>query len=87
MGAAFGWGTLAASPLVIGALVAFWLHLSLRVIGLIMGFGSGVLISAVAFDLVEEAASVIWSGSGRSGHFRWLSGLLWWRLADQPLRG
>ena len=57
MGAAFGWGTLAASSLVIGALVALWFKISLRAIGLIMGFGSGVLISAVAFDLVEEAAS------------------------------
>jgi ZIP family zinc transporter len=57
MGTAFGWGTLAASSLVIGALVALWLKISLRVIGLIMGFGAGVLISAVAFDLVEEAAS------------------------------
>jgi zinc transporter, ZIP family len=56
MGAAFGWGTLAASSLVIGSLVAIWLNISLRVIGLIMGFGAGVLISAVAFDLVEEAA-------------------------------
>jgi ZIP family zinc transporter len=52
----FGWGTLAASSLVIGALLAIWLKISLRVIGLIMGFGAGVLISAVAFDLVEEAA-------------------------------
>jgi ZIP family zinc transporter len=57
MGAAFGWGTLAASSLVIGALVAVWLKISLRAIGLIMGFGAGVLISAVAFDLVEEAAN------------------------------
>jgi len=57
MGAAFGWGTLAASSLVIGALIALWFHISLRVIGLIMGFGSGVLISAVAFDLIEEAAA------------------------------
>jgi zinc transporter, ZIP family len=57
MGAAFGWGLLAASSLVIGSLVAIWLNISLRVIGLIMGFGAGVLISAVAFDLVEEAAS------------------------------
>jgi ZIP family zinc transporter len=56
MGAAFGWGLISASSLVIGALVAIWLHLSLRVIGLIMAFGAGVLISAVAFDLVEEAA-------------------------------
>jgi zinc transporter, ZIP family len=64
MGAAFGWGTLAASSLVIGALVAIWLNISLRVIGLIMGFGAGVLISAVAFDLVEEAAS---KASGQGG--------------------
>jgi zinc transporter, ZIP family len=55
MGAAFGWGTLAASSLVIGAVVALVFHLSLRVIGLIMAFGSGVLISAVSFDLVQEA--------------------------------
>jgi zinc transporter ZupT len=57
MGAAFGWGTLAACSLVIGALVALWFKISLCAIGLIMGFGAGVLISAVAFDLVEEAAS------------------------------
>jgi zinc transporter, ZIP family len=56
MGAAFGWGLLSASSLVIGSLVAIWLKISLRVIGLIMAFGAGVLISAVAFDLVEEAA-------------------------------
>ena len=56
MGAAFGWGLLSASSLVIGSLVAIWLKISLRAIGLIMAFGAGVLISAVAFDLVEEAA-------------------------------
>ncbi len=49
-------GNLAASSLVIGAIVALIFHISLRTIGLIMGFGAGVLISAVAFDLVEEAA-------------------------------
>jgi zinc transporter, ZIP family len=56
MASAFGWGTLAASSLVIGAVVALRFRISLPVIGLIMGFGAGVLISAVAFDLVEEAA-------------------------------
>jgi zinc transporter, ZIP family len=55
MGAAFGWGTLAASSLVIGAVVALVFSISLRVIGLIMAFGSGVLISAISFDLVQEA--------------------------------
>jgi ZIP family zinc transporter len=56
MGEAFGWGTVAASSLLIGALVAVWFHIGLRWIGLIMGFGAGVLISALAFDLVDEAA-------------------------------
>lgn len=56
MDAAFGWGLLSASSLVIGSLVAIWLHIGLRVIGLIIAFGAGVLISAVASELVEEAA-------------------------------
>ena len=56
MAASFGWGTLAGSSLVIGAVVALRFHLSLRAIGLIMGFGAGVLISALSFDLVDEAA-------------------------------
>ena len=55
MAAAFGWGTLAASSLVIGAGFALVFRIGLRLIGLIMAFGSGVLISAVSFDLVEEA--------------------------------
>ncbi len=68
MGAALGWGTLAASSLVIGALIALWFHISLRSIGLIMAFGAGVLISAVAFDLVEEAVGeVVGQRRGRRG--------------------
>jgi zinc transporter, ZIP family len=55
MAAAFGWGTLAASSLVIGAIVALVFRIGLRAIGLIMAFGAGVLISAVSFDLIEEA--------------------------------
>ena len=39
----------------IGAVLALVFRISLRVIGLIMGFGVGVLISAVSFDLVQEA--------------------------------
>ena len=58
MASSFGWGTLAASSLVIGAIVALRLRIGLRAIGLIMAFGAGVLISAVAFDLVEEAANM-----------------------------
>jgi zinc transporter, ZIP family len=61
--AAFGWGLLAASSLVLGAALALRVHIGLRTIGLIMGFGSGVLISAIAFDLVEEALDTA-SGHG-----------------------
>jgi ZIP family zinc transporter len=60
--AAFGWGILAASSLVVGAAVALLVRISLRAIGLIMGFGAGVLISAVSFDLVEEAVDTQTSG-------------------------
>jgi ZIP family zinc transporter len=63
MTAAFGWGLLAASSLVIGAVVAMVFRIGSRAIGLIMGFGAGVLISAVSFDLVEEAAGKS-AGSG-----------------------
>jgi ZIP family zinc transporter len=63
MAEAFGWGALGASSLVIGALVALRFRIGLRWIGLIMAFGSGVLISAIAFDLVEEAAAKT-SGEG-----------------------
>ena len=47
----------------LGALIAFFLPVNLRAIGLVMGFGAGVLISAVAFDLVEEASNIT-SGEG-----------------------
>jgi ZIP family zinc transporter len=63
MAASFGWGVLAASSLVIGAIVALMFRISLRAIGLIMGFGAGVLISALSFDLVEEAVDKA-TGSG-----------------------
>jgi ZIP family zinc transporter len=55
MWGAFGWGLLAASSLVIGAVAALVVPISRRTIGLIMGFGAGVLISAISFDLVQEA--------------------------------
>ena len=70
MAESFAWGLLAASSLVIGAVVALAIRIPTRVIGLIMGFGAGVLISAVAFDLVDEAAAQT------SGHGSVILGLL-----------
>jgi ZIP family zinc transporter len=55
MGASFFWGLLAGASLVLGGFLAFWLPIGRRTLGLIMAFGAGVLISAVAFELVHEA--------------------------------
>jgi ZIP family zinc transporter len=49
------WGLVAGAALLVGAGVGLWKETSQRVIGLIMAFGAGVLISALAFDLTEEA--------------------------------
>ncbi len=55
MWAAFGWGLFAGSSLILGGVLALVLPIRERVLGLIMGFGAGVLISAVAYELVAEA--------------------------------
>ena len=52
---AFGWGALAASSLVIGGAIAIVWTVSSKALGLVMAFGAGVLISAVAYDLVLDA--------------------------------
>ncbi|WP_030529509.1 ZIP family metal transporter [Phycicoccus jejuensis] len=49
------WGLVAGGALVLGALIAWFVHVPQKVIAAIMAFGAGVLISALAFDLVDEA--------------------------------
>lgn len=49
------WGLLAASSLVVGALAAVVLPVPRRWVALLMAFGVGALVSALAFDLTEEA--------------------------------
>jgi zinc transporter, ZIP family len=49
------WGLLGGGALVIGALIAWLFPVPDKVVATVMAFGSGVLISAVAFDLMEEA--------------------------------
>jgi ZIP family zinc transporter len=55
MGEALFWGLFAGSSLILGGGIGFWIPLSREVRGLIMGFGAGVLISAVAYELVDDA--------------------------------
>jgi zinc transporter, ZIP family len=49
------WGLVGGSSLVIGAALGLWLPIPRRVVALIMGFGAGALVSALAFDLTAEA--------------------------------
>jgi zinc transporter, ZIP family len=58
MGAALGWGALAASSLVIGAFLGLARKWPDRQVGLVLAFGAGALVSAVSFELVEEGANV-----------------------------
>lgn len=49
------WGLVAGSALVVGALFGYFLNIKQRLIAAIMSFGSGVLISALSFELMDEA--------------------------------
>ncbi len=63
MGAAAFWSFVGAAALVVGALAGFYLHPSDRVLGLIMGFGAGTLLSAVSFELVLQSYKATEDGS------------------------
>ena len=52
---AVGWGAVGGASLVLGAVVGLLANPAQRVIGLVMAFGAGVLISALTFELTQEA--------------------------------
>ena len=53
---AAAWGLLGASSLLVGALIGTGRRaVPTRALGLILGFGAGTLLSAVAFELTEDA--------------------------------
>lgn len=49
------WGGIAGLALVLGAGVGYFINLPHRIVSAVMAFGSGVLISALSFDLMREA--------------------------------
>lgn len=51
------WGLMAGGALVVGAAIAWFARVPKAVVAGVMAFGAGVLISALAFDLVDEAES------------------------------
>jgi zinc transporter, ZIP family len=82
------WGLAAASTLVIGAWIGLSGNVSRRFVGLVMAFGVGALISALAFDLTEEAFRIggtlaVASGLGAGGLTFYQGN----RLLDQRRRG
>ncbi len=49
------WGFVAGAALLVGAALGYLAPVPRRVVALVMGFGGGVLISALAFELMDEA--------------------------------
>ena len=82
MWAALGWGALAASSLVIGVWLAFVRKWSSVLIGLVLAFGAGALISAVSLELTEDALAL---GSSASVAIGLALGALTYYLADGAL--
>lgn len=61
------WGTLAGMALVIGALIGLYVRVPKRGVALTMAFGAGVLVSALCFELMDEAyrtAGIVPAGAG-----------------------
>lgn len=63
------WGLFAASSLLIGAVIVMVKPPAPRLLGLVMGFGAGVLVSAVSFELVEEAVTTANGAGGAAAGF------------------
>jgi ZIP family zinc transporter len=49
------WGLVGASSLLVGAVIGLRIDAHPRLVGLVMGFGAGALISAVSFELTADA--------------------------------
>lgn len=65
--AAIGWGGLAASSLLLGALLGVVRAWPDRLLGLVLAFGAGALIAAVSFDLALQGARLGGTGSLAAG--------------------
>jgi ZIP family zinc transporter len=55
LGASIGWGLAVAASLVVGAIVAATVKLPERAAATITAFGGGILLAAIAFELVPES--------------------------------
>jgi ZIP family zinc transporter len=55
LAASVGWGLAVGASLLLGAVAAVLLHLPERIAAIVTTFGGGILVAAVAFELVPEA--------------------------------
>ncbi|KAA6436976.1 ZIP family zinc transporter [Dyadobacter flavalbus] len=76
------WGLLSGSALVVGSLAGYYLNISQKFIAIIMGFGAGVLISALSFELMDEAYQ---TGGFYSTAVGFLSGAIIYSAANYAL--
>ncbi|CAN5573765.1 ZIP family zinc transporter [soil metagenome] len=79
---AWFWGFVAGFALVIGSLIGFYSKVPPKIIAYVMAFGSGVLISALAFDLMDEAYK---RGGFDSTAIGFVSGALIYSIANYIL--
>ena len=57
------WGLIGSSSLILGGVIGSRFNISRRILGIILAFGAGTLISAVAYELVYESVRLA-KGSG-----------------------
>src|SRR3954447_12550788 len=80
MTGALAWGALAASSLVLGAWIGLVRTWPPRLVGAVLGFGAGALISAVSFDLAQEGVRL---GGGDAVAFGLAGGALTYFVANR----
>ena len=76
------WGFVGGASLLIGALVGVYVRVSRRVISWVMALGAGVLISSVAFELMDEAYK---TGGFDAASLGLLAGAVAFFLADRAV--
>jgi ZIP family zinc transporter len=81
---AWFWGLVAGMALVVGAAIAYLAPVPRRIVAGVMAFGGGVLISALAFELMEQAYE---SGGLLATAIGFLSGATMFTAANWFLSG
>ena len=79
---ALGWGALAAASLVMGALLALARRWPDAVVGAVLAFGAGALISSVAFELAQQGLQI---GTPTSVAIRLALGAVTFFVADRAV--